>query len=124
MESIWTITLPTPAVVLLLACTIVFAVLAQTEKSKAKKTQINLDLSEARIREARRLAADDGLITGLKRGYAEMYLAVVKAHRAGRDPIVAAARVAEMNAGFLLGERAEVADDRAIVHGGIPSNHE
>lgn len=123
MEA-WMITVPLPALLLLIACTVVLSVLVHTERGRVKKTQINLDLSLSRGAEARRLAHDDGLITGLKRGYAEMYLAVVKAHRSGNDPITAAARVARMNANFLLGEPDEpAAEVRAIEHGGIPSNH-
>lgn len=96
----------------LIVISIASAVLAERQRRRAEATQSTLDQVLKRTSEQRRMAYDDGLTTGLKRGYAEMYLAVIKAHQQGRDPIAAARRVAQMNADYLLEEPSIVAEAR------------
>lgn len=87
---------------------IVFAVLAYLSRRQAVRSEHAAMQLARDVAFARKEGYDDGLTTGLRRGYGEMYMAVVKAHRDGRDPVAAAARVGHMNAEYLLTEHEQL----------------
>ncbi len=95
------------ACIVLTLTNISFAVLAELRRRELVRKDSRLLRLACQVSQARREGYDDGLTSGLRRGYGEMYLAVVKAERDGNDPVAAAGRVGRMNAEFLLGQPEE-----------------
>lgn len=94
-----------PAAIVLIFTNVIFALLAELKRREIHRKDSQLIQLASKLSQARQEGYNDGLITGLKRGYGEMYQAVVKAHGDGRDPVAAASRVGHMNAEFLLTEQ-------------------
>jgi hypothetical protein len=94
---------------ILIACVIAFAVLAETKRREAARLRAQLDQALARIGKARQDGHTDGLFEGWKRGWGESYTAAVKAERRGESPLEAIHRVGALNAPALLnGAQAKV----------------
>jgi DNA-binding PucR family transcriptional regulator len=85
------------AAIVLAFTTIYFAVCSLKQKHTIAEQQRTIEAGAKYITQARKQGYDEGFVSGLKRGLGDMYLAVTKADRAGRNPVEAAAAVGRMH---------------------------
>lgn len=88
----------TLAAIVLALLLVVALGLHEAKRREVKQLQHSLDSLTAHITQVRKLAYDDGFTSGLKHGLGDMYKAIRRAEREGRDPIEAAAALGRITA--------------------------
>lgn len=76
----------TAASIVLVFTTIAFAALADRQRRRAEALQTQIDTMAARSQAQQVRARDEGLFTGVQRGWGMCYAAACTALRDGRDP--------------------------------------